>query len=134
MVEKKTYRPYVPLHIVVAEICKDESLNDFGEKHHRRPQTIAQSSQQTATSIQNLQNRSMVAYYTTHGRNNKKLSTARHESITLFFKNYKDGYGSGSHLVLLVINKYTSESLSELEEIHGSLHGHPYVKILYSLG
>jgi hypothetical protein len=50
-------RPYVPLHIVVAEICKDECLNNFGEKHHWRPQTIAQSSQQTASGVQNLQTR-----------------------------------------------------------------------------
>lgn len=27
-------RPYVPLHIVVAEICKDKCLNNFREKHH----------------------------------------------------------------------------------------------------
>jgi len=49
--------PYVPLHIVVAEICKDECLNNFGEKNHWGPQTIAQSSQQTAAGIQNLQSR-----------------------------------------------------------------------------
>lgn len=48
----------VPLHIVVAEISKDERLNDFREKHHRRPETIAQSSQQATTGIQNLQIRS----------------------------------------------------------------------------
>ena len=54
-------RSHVPLHIVVAEICEDESLNDFGKKHHWWPQTIAQSSQQPATGIQNLQNRVIEA-------------------------------------------------------------------------
>ena len=54
-------RSHVPLHIVVAEICEDESLNNFGKKHHWWPQTIAQSSQQPATGIQNLQNRVIEA-------------------------------------------------------------------------
>jgi hypothetical protein len=56
------WNEHVPLHIVVAEIRKDECLNDFGKKNHWWPQTVAQSSQQTATSIQDLQNRVIEAY------------------------------------------------------------------------
>jgi hypothetical protein len=53
---------YVPLHIVIAEICKDERLDDFREKYHRRPQTIAQSSQQSAARIQDLQKKKVVPF------------------------------------------------------------------------
>ena len=87
-------RSYVPLHIVVAEICEDESLNDFGEKHHRWPQTIAQSSQQPATGIQNLQDRVIEAYIR-DGLTQKNLGFCKTQTFILpkphiFPQNLKD--------------------------------------------
>jgi hypothetical protein len=77
---------HVPLHIVVAEICEDESLNDFGEKHHWWPQTIAQSSQQTAAGIQNLQNR-VIEAYVRWTNPEKNLDSAKHKLKLSSFQN-----------------------------------------------
>ena len=44
----------LPFDVIVAEVCKDEGLNDFREENHGGPQPIPQSCQQASTRIQNL--------------------------------------------------------------------------------